>query len=152
MLKVTWTLVTSLNVKPERPAVRGTRILTPVIRNFVNNEIKRAKRAYINKELQDNASNPDKFWKIIKEIFPTKIKSNKTASSFKLDHKEIKRTSQRNSVKIFSSVAIQLKRKTFFFKNFVWGYRSSHERYSSLLNFTVLKYPSRKHQSIYGSP
>ena len=131
--------MTSLNVKPERPAVRGTGILTPVKKNFVNNEIKRAKRSYINKELQDNASNPDKFWKIIKEIFPTKIKSNKTASSFKLDHKVIKdkRVISEEFCKFFSSVAIQLKRKAFFLKNFVWGYRSSHERYSSLLNFKL---------------
>ena len=105
----------------------------------MNNEIKRAKRSYINKELQDNASNPDKFWKIIKEIFPTKIKSNKTASSFKLDHKAIKdkMVISEEFCKFFSSVAIQLKRKAFFLKNFVWGYRSSHERYSSLLNFKL---------------
>ena len=39
--------------------------------------------------------------------------------------------------KFFFSVAIQLKRKAFFLKNFVWGYRSLHERFSSLPNFKL---------------
>ena len=40
-------------------------------------------------ELQDNVSILDKIWKMTKEIFQAKTKSNKPTSFFKLEHQEI---------------------------------------------------------------
>ena len=43
-------------------------------RNYVNNAIKRAKKIHYTKLLNESVSKPEKFWKSIKEVFPTKNK------------------------------------------------------------------------------
>ena len=53
--------------------------------NFVNNEIKRAEKAFYKTKLAENANNPDQFWKTIKEIYPTKSKNNTIFKTFKVD-------------------------------------------------------------------
>ena len=58
-------------------------------RNFVNNEIKRSKRTYYKIKLQENANKPEKFWKFIKEIFPTKSKEDKTPTTFKINNEPV---------------------------------------------------------------
>ena len=54
-------------------------------RNFVNNEIKRAKKAFYKTKLAENENNPDQFCKTIKEIYTTKSKNNTTSKTFKVD-------------------------------------------------------------------
>ena len=44
------------------------------LRNRCNNMIKNAKKRYHTELLKDNAKNPSKFWKTVKDVFPTKEK------------------------------------------------------------------------------
>ena len=106
-------------------------------RNFVNNEIKKANRSYINKELQENSTKPDRFWKTIKEIFPMKNKSNQIPNAFKLEGKQIKdkKVISEEFCKFFSFIAIFLKQKTFILNYSILGYKPLYKRYASLLNF-----------------
>ena len=91
-------------------------------RNFVNNEIKRSKRTYYKIKLQENANKPEKFWKFIKEIFPTKSKEDKTPKTFKINNEPVteKPTIANEFCKFFSRVANNLKSKAFPFNNFIW--------------------------------
>ena len=107
-------------------------------KNFVKNEIIRAKRHHFKNELRENAKNSNKFWKIIKEIFPVKSKSSIIAKSFNLT--DGKSTTDKNLIsngfcKFYSNIASRLKEKSFPLKNFIWNYQKSDTRYSSLPNF-----------------
>ena len=42
------------------------------LRNQCNNKIRQAKRSYYNNLISENHKNPAKFWKCIKEVYPTK--------------------------------------------------------------------------------
>ena len=61
--------------------------------------------------------------------FPTKNKSNKTASYFKIKHQKIKgkRDISEELSKFFANVSIELKRRSFFLKDFVWAYMKGYE-------------------------
>jgi len=52
-------------------------------RNFVKNELQRAKRSFYKTELKENSDKPSKFWDTIKKIFPTKSKSPNLPKFFK---------------------------------------------------------------------
>ena len=109
-------------------------------RNFVNNEIKRAKRSYFNTELQENVTKPERFWKIIKKLFPTINKCNTTPNAFKIDKVQTTNKSRISEefCRFFSSIATNLKKSAFKLKDFVWGYKPPYRRYSSLtINFQL---------------
>ena len=102
-------------------------------RNYVKNAIKRAKNLHYTKLLNESVSKPEKFWKSIKEIFPTKSEIDRPASSFIINEKE---TSDKNIIsngfcKYFSSVAQSLKSKAFPLINCVWKYTKKCENRSS---------------------
>ena len=51
------------------------------LRNRCNNMIKNAKKRYHTELLNDNAKNPSKFWKTVKDVFPTKEKPMNLSTS-----------------------------------------------------------------------
>ena len=107
-------------------------------RNFVKNEISRAKRHHFKNQLRENANNPDRFWKVIKDVFPTKNKSSTAAKSFNLDNGENttdKHTISEGFCKFYTTIASKLKDKSFLFKDFIWGNSTFDKRYSTLPNF-----------------
>ena len=83
-------------------------------RNF-GNEIKRAKRSYFNTELQENVTKPERFWKIIKKLFPTINKCNTTPNAFKIDKVQTTNKSRISEefCRFFSSIATNLKKIAF---------------------------------------
>ena len=108
-------------------------------RNYVNNEIKRTKRSYYKTKLTENATNPDKFWKTIKEIFPAKSKERKLPNSFKLSSHTIndKHTIANEFCRFFITVANNLKKKAFPLVNLVWKPKNT------AINFTKHQFSFR---------
>ena len=107
-------------------------------RNFVKNEISRAKQNHFKNQLSENAKSPDRFWKLVKDLFPVNSKSNTMAKSFNLSNGES--TTDKHSIsdgfcKFYSTIANKLKGKTFFLKNFTWNNSTINKRYSTLPNF-----------------
>lgn len=90
-----------------------------------NNEIKRTKRAYLNEELRENFSRPDRLWKTIKEVFPTKSKLRKTPITFKIENEQIndKKLVSERFCNFFSTIATNLKSQAFVLKDFIWGHK-----------------------------
>ena len=58
-------------------------------RNKVNNLIKRAKQNYNKNLLNENIEDITSFWRTLKSIFPTKLKSKLTSMTFKVNKEEI---------------------------------------------------------------
>ena len=98
-------------------------------RNYVINLIKRSKKSHFTNLLNESASNSDKFWKSLKQIFPTKGGIRRQTTSFMIDGKE---TRDKNVIangfcKFLSSVASTLKSKAFPLTNHVWKYTPTYE-------------------------
>ena len=87
------------------------------LKNLCNNKTKQAKQKYYNDLLTENRRNPTKFWRCIKEIFPSKAKPTSSSTS----NDNTKNTSNANSFcSFFTNVASTLKAKAFPLQNFVW--------------------------------
>jgi hypothetical protein len=54
-------------------------------RNSVNNLLKSSKYNYYHELFEENVSTPEKFWKCIKQLFPTKNENGNTCSSMVID-------------------------------------------------------------------
>jgi len=91
-------------------------------RNFVKNEINRAKSSYYKNKLTENATQPENFWKTIKKIFPTQSKECKLSKSFKLNSQTISDndTIANEFCKFFTTAASNLKRAAFPLIDLVW--------------------------------
>jgi len=90
-------------------------------RNKVTNIIRRAKRNYHKELLKETENNPDKFWRTLKNIFPTKDNSS-CAKSFLIDGEL---TTEKEKVasyfcSFFTGIARKLKTKNIMFTNFTW--------------------------------
>ena len=108
-------------------------------RNFVINAIKRAKKLHYTNLLNESASAPEKFWRSIKEIFPTKSKSQPSSCSIIINGEKTcdNKTIANGFCKFFSSAANTLKRKAFPLTNCVWKYNKKHNiRPKTAFNFT----------------
>ena len=57
--------------------------------NAVNIAIRQAKSTYYKDLLKENAGNPNKFWKTVKLIYPTKSKKQNPTQSFQVDEKDL---------------------------------------------------------------
>ena len=94
-------------------------------RNQVNNRVKYDKRKYYRELLESNASEPRKFWKTIKEVFPINCLTKHTTSSLKTD--EVETLNDLDTANIFcsffSEIANNLKSAAFPLMNFVWKYQ-----------------------------
>ena len=98
--------------KPRKTNKEGDWNLYKKLRNSCNNKMKYAKREYQD-FLNENLSNPRRFWNTIKDIFPTKTKAMKSGVC-----------SDQNQPSIFSeyyaNVVQYLKQKSFPMIDFVW--------------------------------
>jgi hypothetical protein len=93
------------------------------IKNRVNNSIKNAKHKHNIEFLKENISKPEKFWKHIKTLFPTKPKKDNSSSNFVVDdHKTSNETEIANGFSsFFQSAVSNLKTSSIKFKDFVWS-------------------------------
>ena len=92
-------------------------------RNQVKGMIKRAKQNYNKSLLEKNKDNPDKFWNIIKSIFP--IKGTKTTeATFLINNEETKNGSviAAGFSKYYATAVNTLKNVAFKFMNLTWKY------------------------------
>ena len=92
-------------------------------RNFVKNQVQRLKRNHFKTQLEENATKPDRFWKIVNDIYSTKSKSETTSNRFTFENETVtsKQEIANGFCKFFSTIANKLKSKAFPFKNLVWG-------------------------------
>jgi len=84
------------------------------LRNKCTNLFRKAKSSYYTKKLHENDLSPKKFWKTIKNVFPSKSKGEipKTKNKYELAKK---------FSNWFSTVIDTLKRKTMPLKDLVWN-------------------------------
>ena len=90
--------------------------------NHATNIIQCAQETHYKFILRDSEKNPNKFWKMIKTIFPSK-KKQPPAASFNVD---AKCTTNKKSIasrfcSFFSKIVGALKEKSIRFKNFIWS-------------------------------
>ena len=107
-------------------------------RNQVNNRVKYDKRKYYRGLLESNASEPRKFWKTIKEVFPINSLTKHTTSSLKID--EVKTLNDHDTENVFCSffceIAKSLKSAALPLMNFVWKYKpKNHNNTVRRFNF-----------------
>ena len=91
------------------------------VRNEVNNMIKKAKRNYHIKQLNDNEHHPQKFWSSIKNLYPSKSpKSN--ATTFVTNSGDISTPPEiaNGFNKFFTNTVNSLKTKSIPLCNFIW--------------------------------
>ena len=91
-------------------------------RNYIKNEIQRSKRNYYKLKLEENARKPDRFWKIIKEIYPAKSKKENLPKNFQVDNKSIHNPKEiaNGFCNFFSTIANKLKSIAFPLTNLRW--------------------------------
>ena len=94
------------------------------MKNFVTNLVTRAKRTFFKESLQESRSNPNKFWKIIKTIFPINSASKSTSKTFIIDEQFISedKTIANCFCDFFSNISKKLKSRSFPLKSIVWNY------------------------------
>ena len=117
------------------------------LRNFVTNLINRAKRSFFKDQLSESKKNPNKFWKLIKQIFPVKHTTNVSLKSFTVNGVNIsdKRSVANEFCTFFTNIASKLKCSAFPLKNLIWSFRGfsrSEEKFDfePVLDTEVLKY------------
>ena len=89
--------------------------------------------------LNESSSNPEKFWKSIKEIFPIKTKREQTTSSFLIKGEKTydKHKIANGFCQFFTSVANLLKLKAFPLIDCVWNYKKKYNvRQDVAFNFS----------------
>jgi len=85
-------------------------------RNKCNAKVKEAKRKYHRNLIEDNKSNPRKFWDAIKVVFPSKSKKAADSSA-----KEFEKKALVNAFSTyFGNVVTELKSKIISFSNYIW--------------------------------
>ena len=121
--------------KAQKSKRKNDRDMYKHLKNCCTNSIRDAKSNYKKNLLHENIRQPRKFWQIIKELMPVKVK---TSPNFN--------TSEPNSERpnvfctFFTNVASSLKRKSILLKNFVWHKPNVATRASPKFTF---KYVSR---------
>ena len=91
-------------------------------RNEVNIAIKRAKSDYHKKLLKESAKDPNKFWKTLKSIYPTKKNDKQTMKTLDIDGAKIKdpHLIAEAFCSFFTGIVTTLKEKAFPLCNFRW--------------------------------
>ncbi|CAB4027776.1 Hypothetical predicted protein, partial [Paramuricea clavata] len=98
------------------------------LRNSCNNKLRYANSAFQKDLIQQNATNPKKFWNIIKSIFPTKTKMISTSTNANNDQNKANIFS-----KYFTNTVRCIKENAILLTDFVWRYpatvilRTSHD-------------------------
>ena len=82
------------------------------LKTFCNNAVRKSKRNYYHRILNENRLNPRRFWKSIKSIFSSKMKISTTSEGTKC--------SAISFAKFFSTAVSNLKRSCFFLTDLTW--------------------------------
>ena len=83
--------------------------------------VKNAKKTYNRNQLTEHRSNPRRFWKAIKSLFPgTKSKSVKSSVKLSDENDKIKMTKANSFCNFFSNAAFNLKQKSLPLVDFIW--------------------------------
>ena len=98
-------------------------------RNRVNKAVRDAKKSYHKQLLEDNANNPDGFWKALKKLFPTKSKDQATPSIvIKSSLTTNKHVIANSFNEYFSTIVSKLKKATFKLRDCIWIYHPTSVR------------------------
>lgn len=104
------------------------------LRNQCNNLLRKAKSTYHKNLLNENSLSPKKFWNVIKNIFPTKVKGTTPKTS----NKDVIANKFSGW---FSTIVTSLKQKAMPLKNLVWG-EATNKRDKRTDNVFSFKYVS----------
>ena len=92
------------------------------MRNKVNIAVRKAMSLYHKNLLKENATDPSKFWKTLKSIYPTKSSDRQRPQTFEINGNKV-----RDPIKIanafcsfFANIVTTLKEKAFPLCNFTW--------------------------------
>ena len=113
-------------------------------KNHVNNLIEVGKAEYNKFSLEKNISKPDKFWKCIKNLFPTKPKKEISRTKFIINEKT---TSNENVIangfcSFFQSAVPTLNANSIKLKNFTWSKPIKYQtNYAKRFNFQHVSVP-----------
>ena len=102
-------------------------------RNEVNIAIRKAKSTYYKKLLQENQRLPDKFWNVIKSIYPSKGgKKSMSNKSFKIDNEMTSKSSQITNgfAEFYTTVIEKIKRTILPLSNKTWGKIKNSENFT----------------------
>lgn len=91
-----------------------------VKRNAVNVAVRKAKSSYHRKLLSENAGNPNKFWRTIKSIYPSKSKNSNVNTSFEINEEQVNNPSTISNCFCSFFIISEMKRKAFPLRDFVW--------------------------------
>ena len=91
-------------------------------RNIVNNMIRKSKSSYHRRLLQENSNDPDRFWRILKTVYPSKVKHNSTSKLFEISGEKTDDPERISNgfCQFFSNVANKLKALSFPLLNLAW--------------------------------
>ena len=110
-------------------------------RNRVNILVRKAKNSHSKKILKKSANDPNRFWKTIKTIYPTKVKETITKTIFIGERitTNAKETAS-HFCTFFSNIASSLKRTAAPLKDFIWSKpRKSHPNTYSTFGFREVR-------------
>ena len=106
-----------LHRKAQKSRKLNDKVMYKKARNSCNNKIRKAKATYHRELINENLTNPKKFWKAIKAVFPTKSKIVNTLSP---------KTDSKSAVEKFSyffkTVVSSLKSKSIPLMDFTWSF------------------------------
>ena len=89
------------------------------MRNFVTNLVW-AKRSFFKNQLIESKKNPNKFWKLLKQVFPVKHSTNISSKSFNVNRENIsdKKSVANEFCTFFTNFALKVKCSAFPLKKF----------------------------------
>ena len=90
--------------------------------NKVNTAVRKAKSMYHKDLLKENSRDPNKFWKTLKSIYPTKSSDKQSPQSFEInvDKERDPRKIANAFCSFFANILTTLKEKAFPLCNFTW--------------------------------
>eukprot|EP00795_Rhopilema_esculentum_P009289 gene9289-16986_t len=92
------------------------------MRNKVNTAVRKAKSMYHKDLLKENSRDPNKFWKTLESIYPTKSSDKQSPQSFEINGDKVKDPSKIANAfcSFFANIVTTLKEKAFPLCNFTW--------------------------------
>ena len=101
-------------------------------RNAVNVAVRKAKSSYHRKLLSENAGNPNRFWRTIKSIYPSKPNNSNVNINFEINEEQVNNPSTISNgfCSVFTNVISEIKRKAFPLRDFIWQNPSKIEKKS----------------------
>ena len=84
--------------------------------------MRKAKSSYHRKLLSENAGNPNRFWRTIKPIYPSKPKNSHVIINFEINEEQVNNPSTISNgfCSFFTNVISEIKWKAFPLRDFIW--------------------------------